>query len=61
MAELTVINPFDFFLDSDAEQYPFTYASWLSEELLPYLRTLPVGAKLSELVASISRASRAHG
>ena len=40
VAELTVINPFDFFLDADAMEYPFTYASWLGEELRPYLNTL---------------------
>src|ERR1700683_3846203 len=34
VAELTVTNPFDFFLEKYAEQYPFEYDPILSRELL---------------------------
>src|SRR5215212_5462155 len=32
-AEMTVINPFDFFLEPDAEFYPFTYSPDLLKDL----------------------------
>src|SRR5688572_4584708 len=37
LAEMTVINPFDFFIDPVAADYPFAYASEFSEELAPFL------------------------
>jgi uncharacterized protein (DUF2126 family)/transglutaminase-like putative cysteine protease len=38
VAELTVINPFDFFLDDYAEKAPFGYPAELRADLEPYLR-----------------------
>ena len=55
---MTVINPFDFFLEPAAEEWPFFYEPWLVEELRPYLATETPGPRLSEWVASISRHSR---
>src|ERR1700735_2413323 len=37
VAELTVTNPFDFFLEKYAEEYPFQYETTLLRELGPYL------------------------
>ncbi|MDD3352034.1 transglutaminase family protein [Zoogloea sp.] len=37
VAEMSVINPFDFFLEPEAENFPFEYAGALSHELAPYL------------------------
>ncbi len=37
VAELTVINPFDFFLESYAEKFPFEYEKRLASDLAPYL------------------------
>ncbi|MBS1224701.1 MAG: dehydrogenase, partial [Proteobacteria bacterium] len=37
MAEMTVINPFDFFVEGYAEHYPFDYEPTLRRELAPYL------------------------
>ena len=53
VAEMTVINPFDFFVESYAEKYPFTYDAELQRELAPYLETLPVGPKLKKLVEQV--------
>ena len=48
---MTVINPFDFFLEPSAEQFPFRYEPWLAEELKPFLATLPVEPRLAEFLA----------
>ena len=41
--EMAVINPFDFFLEPSAEQFPFTYSDELKAGLVPYLRPEPGG------------------
>ena len=41
--DMEVINPFDFFLEPEAEQFPFAYAPELKSELEPYLQPLPGG------------------
>ena len=46
VAELAVVNPFDFFLESTAERYPFAYADELALDLAPYLAAAPLGAAL---------------
>src|SRR5258705_1885318 len=37
VADMTVINPFDFFVDPTAEQFPFVYSNENYRELTPYL------------------------
>ncbi|XZE45519.1 DUF2126 domain-containing protein [Pirellulaceae bacterium SH467] len=37
IADLTSINPLDFFLEAYAETYPFVYEPWLLKELAPFL------------------------
>ncbi len=37
VADMTVINPFDFFIESHAEKFPFTYEAALARDLTPYL------------------------
>jgi transglutaminase-like putative cysteine protease len=44
VAELTVSNPFDFFLEPSAEEFPFSYEKWLAKDLRPYLKKGPRGA-----------------
>ena len=47
VADLTVINPFDFFVEEYAENFPFAYAPALAKELIPFLETAPLGPRLS--------------
>jgi uncharacterized protein (DUF2126 family)/transglutaminase-like putative cysteine protease len=37
VADMTVINPFDFFVDASAESFPFVYSNENARELAPYL------------------------
>src|SRR5213594_1100128 len=46
VADMTVIDPFDFFLEPAAAEYPFHYEPWLAKELAPYLETEPAGPRL---------------
>ena len=55
VAEMAVYNPFDFFLEPDAENYPFTYAPELAHDLLPYLALEPLTPLFKALVDSIPR------
>lgn len=50
IAELTVINPFDFFVESYAESFPFTYDGILEKELAPYREIREKGPLLAEWV-----------
>ncbi len=55
VAEMVVINPFDFFLDPSAQSYPFAYEPGLAHELLPYLETEPVGPRLQVWLDRVDR------
>src|SRR4051812_44240023 len=50
VAEMTVINPFDFFIEESAEKFPFAYDPIVKKELLPYLETSPPGPLLKKLI-----------
>jgi uncharacterized protein (DUF2126 family)/transglutaminase-like putative cysteine protease len=58
IAEMTVIDPFEFFLEESAEQFPFTYDEWLSTELAPFLRRSETGPKWQTLIDSIDLTKR---
>ena len=53
--EMNVINPFDFFLEPEAEKFPFRYGAELKAELEPYLATGTTGPAFERYLASISR------
>jgi uncharacterized protein (DUF2126 family)/transglutaminase-like putative cysteine protease len=55
VADLTVINPFDFFVESYAEQFPFSYTADNKRELTAYLETEPVGPLLAQWIAEAKR------
>ena len=55
VAEMTVINPFDFFVAAEAGKYPFEYEPVLRKELQPYFEVSPAGPELAALVAKLRR------
>src|SRR5260370_8141630 len=55
VAEMAVYNPFDFFLEPYAEQYPFSYDDAAALELRPYLAIESAGPKLSSFLAGVPR------
>ncbi len=59
-ADMTVINPFDFFIDPYAEHFPFTYAPALAKELIPFLETAPLTPRLAAWLERF-RAARSGG
>ncbi len=58
VVEMSVLNPFDFFLAPYAEQFPFKYDSNERRELAPYLARAPATPALSNYLAAISRDRR---
>ncbi|MBP8184732.1 MAG: transglutaminase family protein [Pseudomonas sp.] len=50
VADMTVINPFDFFVEKYAEVFPFSYPAQLRGELSAYLPTEAAGPLLSQWV-----------
>ena len=58
IAEMTVINPFDFFVEPSADEWPFSYAPWLAKDLRPFLECEPPGPKLTAWLKSVDRTRR---
>ena len=58
LADMEVINPFDFFVEPYAEKWPFKFADDLREDLASFVDPEPAGPRLKELVQSISREPR---
>ena len=55
IADLTVINPFDFFVEESAAQVPFTYDADTRDELAAYFSPDASGPLVEELVAEFGR------
>ena len=49
-ADMTVVNPFDFFVEPYAEHYPFDYAPALAKELIPFLERATTEPRLAAWV-----------
>ena len=58
LTEIRIFNPFDFFLEDYAKEFPFAYPSGLKEELAPYLEIKEKGPLLQQWLASINRDKR---
>jgi transglutaminase-like putative cysteine protease len=52
IADMATINPFDFFLEPDAEEWPFAYDPVLEQELAPYRILAEPGPALTGLMAA---------
>ncbi|MBI3227534.1 MAG: transglutaminase family protein [Mycolicibacterium cosmeticum] len=75
IADLKVINPFDFFIEESAETVPFHYPPALAEDLKPYLRpvdesgdltaawvknfSVPAGTRTIDFLVALNRAVNA--
>src|SRR5436190_7535012 len=53
--EMNVINPFDFFLEPEADEFPFRYSAEQKSELEPYLAIAEIGPAFERYLAGISR------
>src|SRR5271170_3352811 len=53
IAEMTVINPFDFFLEPYAEKFPFCYDPVLERELAPFREIRPTGPQLAAYLKTV--------
>ncbi|MCA1937356.1 MAG: transglutaminase family protein [Dechloromonas sp.] len=53
VAEMSVINPFDFFLEPHAEKIPFAYVAEERHELAPYLYKVNYGPLFDKYLAGI--------
>lgn len=56
VADMTVINPFDFFVEKYAEFYPFNYTEQQTLELSAYLKADPVGELLGKWLEDAKKA-----
>ncbi len=58
VCDMIVINPFDFFLEPDAETFPIEYDADLKADLGPYLARRPAGDQLADFLDTIDRTPR---
>jgi len=55
VAEMAVLNPFDFFLEPNAQKFPFAYDPSLDHELAPFLHKWRLSPKFSKYLAELRR------
>ncbi len=55
VADMTVYNPFDFFVEESAETYPFEYPPEIADDLAIYLRPEAMGPLLRKFLSTESR------
>ncbi|MEJ2180946.1 MAG: transglutaminase family protein, partial [Gammaproteobacteria bacterium] len=58
IADMTVINPFDFFVEEYAKNYPFEYEEQLKKELIPYMELKESGPLLRDWVGQVDRSEK---
>ena len=58
VVEMAVYNPFDFFLEPYAEEFPFQYEAGLKQELAPYLQADKLTPLLKEFLTKVDKKKR---
>jgi len=58
LADISVINPFDFFVEPFADKFPFSFSDDFTRELVAYFQPEPAGPRLQAFLATISREPR---
>jgi uncharacterized protein (DUF2126 family)/transglutaminase-like putative cysteine protease len=58
VVEMSVYNPFDFFLEPAAERFPFAYDAQTRQQLTPYLHAQPLSEKTPLLEAYLKKINR---
>ena len=58
VVEMAVYNPFDYFLEPSAQEFPFTYEAQLKEELAPYLVADPITPLVEAFLEQIDLTQR---
>jgi uncharacterized protein (DUF2126 family)/transglutaminase-like putative cysteine protease len=58
IADMIVVNPFDFFVEDYATDFPFRYPDHLAGELAPYLETKDKGPLLDQWLEHIDKSPR---
>lgn len=58
VVEMAVYNPFDFFLEPGAQQFPFKYEPVVAEELVPYLQCEPLTPLVQQYLEKVDRRAR---
>ena len=57
VAEMSVLNPFNFFLEPHAEQFPFAYDAALDHELEPFRLKAAATPRFAKYFASLMQAT----
>jgi uncharacterized protein (DUF2126 family)/transglutaminase-like putative cysteine protease len=55
VAEMAVFNPFDFFLETGCEKFPFNYEATLRKQLAPFLEIVPAGPLFEKFVDTVPK------
>jgi uncharacterized protein (DUF2126 family)/transglutaminase-like putative cysteine protease len=58
IADMIVVNPFDFFVEDYATDFPFRYPAQLAGELVPYLQTKEKGPLIDQWLEQIDKSPR---
>ncbi|MCQ0989321.1 transglutaminase family protein [Jiella marina] len=58
LADMTVYNPFDFFVEEAAQEWPFTYDEVLKSDLAAYLVPEPAGPLVSDFLENLDRSEK---